>query len=360
MPPPAASRARSRKNGYQYRELPPAFPANGQPRARHLGRAGGSVTLRWAFFLWFFASTAFSQTPPPGRSSNDESPAAAQTKPNAEDQEKPQDSAQPSTLEVKPGPPVLKQKDLWAGTGVLHPLLRMSKYILQDQKAIWTSPFHTSKQDMKFWAVFGTATAAFIATDQWSVKQLPNSSSQVSVSKWASLAGSAYSLIPISAGFYFIGTGTHEERLRETGLLAFETLIDCTLVVEAVKLAADRARPLESDGKGHFWDSPNGRVNSGVPSGPAIHAGALASAIAHQYPHPRIVPILAYALASTVVVARVGARQHFPGDVVAGSAMGWFIGDYVYGRRHNRDLDQKRTVAQKVLDHVSIGAEVNQ
>ena len=121
---------------------------------------------------------------------------AAQTKPNAEDQKKPQDGAQPSTPEVKPGSPVLKQKDLWEGTGVLHPLLRMPKYILQDQKAIWTSPFHTSKQDMKFWAVFGTATAAFIATDQWSVKQLPNSSSQVSVSKWASLAGSAYSLIP--------------------------------------------------------------------------------------------------------------------------------------------------------------------
>jgi uncharacterized protein (TIGR03435 family) len=51
------------------------------------------MTLKWAFFLWFFASTAFSQTPPPGSSSNDQSPAAAQTKPNAEDQEKPQDSA---------------------------------------------------------------------------------------------------------------------------------------------------------------------------------------------------------------------------------------------------------------------------
>ena len=317
------------------------------------------MTLRWAFFLWFFASTAFSQTPLPASSSTDQSP-AAQTQPNADEQHQHQDGAQPSTPDVKPGPPVLKQKDLWEGTGVLHPLLRMPKYILQDQKAIWTSPFHTSKQDMKFWAIFGSATAAFIATDQWSVKELPNSSSQVSVSKWASLAGSAYSLIPVSAGFYFIGTGTHEERLRETGLLAFETLIDSTLVVEVLKLAADRARPLESDGQGHFWDSPNGRLNSGFPSGHAINAWALASVIAHQYPHPRIIPVLAYGLASTVVVARVGARQHFPGDVVAGSAMGWFIGDYVYGRRHNRDLDQKRTVAQKVLDHVSIGAEVNQ
>jgi hypothetical protein len=220
------------------------------------------MTLRWAFFLWVFASTAFSQTPLPGSSSTDQS-TAAQTQPNADEQNKHQDGAQPSTPDVKPGSPVLKQRDLWEGTGFLHPLLRMPKYILQDQKAIWTSPFHTCKPDLKFWVVFGPATAAFIATDQWSVKQLPNSSSQVSVSKWASLAGSAYSLIPVSAGFYFIGTGTHEERLRETGLLAFETLIGSTLVVEAVKLAANRARPLESGGKGHLRTAPTAGLTRG-------------------------------------------------------------------------------------------------
>jgi len=55
----------------------------------------------------------------------------------------------------------------------------------------------------------------------------------------------------------------------------------------------------------------------------------------------------------------VGARKHFPGDVVAGSAMGWFIGDYVYGRRHNSVLD-KPTIAQKILDHISLGAEIQQ
>ena len=85
---------------------------------------------------------------------------------------------------------------------------------------------------------------------------------------------------------------------------------------------------------------------------------ALASELAHQYPNPRIVPILVYGLASTVVVARVGARKHFPGDVVAGSAMGWFIGDYVYGRRHNRGLDEKVSVTERILDHVHLGVEV--
>jgi hypothetical protein len=35
--------------------------------------------------------------------------------------------------------------------------------------------------------------------------------------------------------------------------------------------------------------------------------------------------------------SRLAARQHFASDVLIGSAMGWFIGDYVFARRHNRD-----------------------
>lgn len=266
------------------------------------------------------------------------------------------DEAPKTALEVAPGSPVIKSKDFWNETGYLHPFLRMPQYILHDQKDIWLSPFHTKKSDAKYWAIFGVGTAALIATDQWSVKQLPNSPAQVSVGTWASRVGAAYTLIPMSAGFYFIGTAGHDDRLRETGLMAFESLIDTTLFGEAVKLAANRARPLETNGTGRFEDSPNGRINSGFPSGHALNTWALASVIAHQYPHPLIYPILAYGLATTVVVARVGARQHFPGDVVAGSAIGWFIGDYIYGRRHNRELDHKPTISERILDHVQIGA----
>src|SRR5258707_15737218 len=122
----------------------------------------------------------------------------------------------PSTLEVTPGAPVIKEKDLWNETGYLHPFVRMPKYILHDQKAIWTSPFHTTKEDAKWWAIFGLGTGVLIATDKHTVNQFPNSSTQVSVSTWGSRFGAAYSLVPISAGFYFIGTGGHEERLRET------------------------------------------------------------------------------------------------------------------------------------------------
>ena len=319
------------------------------------------MTPRFAVLLLFLSSAALGETAPPDSRLPDLPPLEEQAKPDDTTQNKPAGEAQRSTvLEVEPGPPVIKQKDLWVGTGYFHPFVRMPKYIWQDQKGIWTSPLNTTKADVKYWVIFGAATAALVATDRWTVKQLPNSSTQVSVSTWGSRFGAAYSLIPISGAFYFIGSGTHEERLRETGLIAFETLIDSNLVVEAVKLAAGRARPLESYGRGHFEDNPGGRWNSGFPSGHAINTWAMASIIAHQYPHPRLIPVIAYGLATTVVVSRVGARQHFPGDVVAGSAMGWFVGDYVYGRHHNRDLGQKRTISQRVLDHVHLGVEVQQ
>jgi Membrane-associated phospholipid phosphatase len=292
-------------------------------------------TLVVPFALLSFAAHGLSQTTPP-----------------------PEEETKGSVIEVTPGSEVIKQKDLWNETGYFHPFVRMPKYFLQDQKAIWTSPFHTAKEDIKWWALFGAGTGILIATDKHTVNAFPNSKDQVSVSTWGSRFGASYSLIPITAGVYFWGTAGHHDQMRETGLIGFETLIDSAIVVEAVKLVADRARPLEGNGKGRFESSTGSRLNSGFPSGHAINTWALASVIAHQYPHPLIVPIVAYGLATVVVVSRVGARQHFPGDVVAGSAMGWFIGDYVYGHRHNRELDQKPTIAQKILSHVRIGAAI--
>jgi membrane-associated phospholipid phosphatase len=262
----------------------------------------------------------------------------------------------PTAIQVTPAAPVLKNKDLWDQTGLFHPFRRMPRFVAHDQAAIWTSPVHTARSDIKWWAIFGGATAALVATDQWTVKQLPNSHGQVTVSTWGSRFGSAYCLIPVSAGFYLIGSGRHDDRFRETGLIAFETLIDASLVGETIKLISSRARPTDSDGKGHFLDSPN-RWSSSFPSGHATSTWALASVIAHEYPTP-VVKIVAYGLASTVVISRVGARRHFPGDVVAGAGLGWFMGDYVYGKRHNRSLDHKPSAVRSVLDHVHFGASI--
>src|SRR5450631_4208798 len=95
----------------------------------------------------FLVSAAFCQTPATDATAQNP-PTDEQTKAGQDGQ---QGTAQRSTIDAEPGAPVIKRKDLWEGTGYLHPFTRMPRYILQDQEAIWTSPFHTAKKDVKLW-----------------------------------------------------------------------------------------------------------------------------------------------------------------------------------------------------------------
>jgi len=54
------------------------------------------------------------------------------------------------------------------------------------------------------------------------------------------------------------------------------------------------------------------------------------------------------------VGSRFAARQHFASDVVLGAAMGWFIGDYVFAKRHNRELDRPSAI-ERVMSHMHLG-----
>jgi membrane-associated phospholipid phosphatase len=265
----------------------------------------------------------------------------------------PGQEANRSVIRPAPGGAVIKSQDLYEGTGYFHPFVRMPNYIWQDQKAMWTSPFHTSKRDMKWWFIFGGATGALIATDKYVSRNAPNNPTLNTLGNDVSYLGEAYTLIPIASGFYFLGTAYGSDHFREAGLLSFEALADVTILQVVMKSIADRQRPTEGNGSGRFEDSTGARYSSSFPSGHAIETFAIASIFAHEYPHKLWVKILVYAYAGGVVGARLAANQHFPGDVMAGGAMGWFVGDFVYGKRHNPELD-KPSITRKILDHVQI------
>ncbi len=302
------------------------------------------VLLCLGLVLPVYAQTGNEQSPETNR------PTSAQT----QSQPTP-DQASRSVTQPKAGGQVIKQKDLYDRTGYFHPFVRMPKYILSDQKAIWTSPFHTSKKNAKWWVIFGAGTGALIATDKYVARNAPNPHWLQTLGSDVSYLGDPYTLIPIGAAFYFGGTATGHDHLREAGLLSFEALSNVTIMELALKSVFDRQRPDEGHGNGEFWASASPRYNSSFPSGHAILTFAMASVFAHEYRHTLWVKILAYGYAGGVMGARLAANKHFPGDVLAGGAMGWFVGDYVYGKRHNPDLDGKSSFTQKILAHVRIG-----
>jgi len=323
--------------------------------------------------LVLFLTPAFAQTDrlaasdpeltgPQAGAASDKTPAASdQDKPGAAaDRDKPPENAQGqsrdrSVIQPKPAGEAIKPKDYSDATGMWHPFTRMGGYVLMDQKGIFTSPFHTAKKDAKWWVIFGAGTGGLIAADKYISKNAPNARWLQTMGNDVSYLGEAYTLLPIAAGLYFGGTALHSDHFRETGLLSFESLADVTILELALKSVFDRQRPTEGHGNGEFEASTGPRYNSSFPSGHAIETFALASVLAHEYPHKRWVKILAYTYAGGVVGARLAANKHFPGDVLAGGAMGWFVGDYVYGKRHNPALDKKPTLKQQIVDHVRIG-----
>jgi len=234
------------------------------------------------------------------------------------------------------------------------PLVRnLTRNVLLDQKTIWTSPFHMNRRTAPWWVGFGAATAVLLVTDHQSAGALPVSGASVRVGNDLSNIGSAYSVAAVAGGFYAIGVFTDNTKARETGFLAGEALLDSTIVVQALKFAAGRQRPNSPDA-GEYFDR-----GASFPSGHSIAAWSLASVVAHEYGHHRYVPFLAYGLAAVVGGARFTSRAHYLSDVAAGSAMGWFIGRYVY-EAHQPHSDSRSYSVTPILDpaHASYGVSV--
>jgi len=217
--------------------------------------------------------------------------------------------------------------------------------ILRDQRAIWTSPFHLNRGDAKWGIPLTLSFAGLLASDRHTSGSLVKNGDNLSrlrISRDISHLGAAYTTGGVAAGFYLIGRATHNARARETGVLAMESLVDSTIVVEALKGVSQRQRPTVDDSSGEFFDG-----GSGFPSGHTITAWSVATVIAQEYgQHRPLVRFGAYGLATAVGIARYTGRNHFLSDVLVGGAMGYGIGRYVYRKHHDPALDSlngKRT-----------------
>jgi hypothetical protein len=89
---------------------------------------------------------------------------------------------------VKPGAEAIKPKDYYERGGTLHQFRRMPKFILADQYRIWTSPFHTSKSDAKWWAIWGGTVGGLIAADRYIERSAPTNDTLVRVGSRATVA----------------------------------------------------------------------------------------------------------------------------------------------------------------------------
>lgn len=215
------------------------------------------------------------------------------------------------------------------------------KNILHDQKAIWTSPFHLDRGDMK-WVVPGSiGLMGLFTTDRITGDEIGEADGQVTVSRRISNVGSIYSLSAVAGAFYFVGRAKKDTRARETGLLSAEAMINSIIVEGALKEITQRARPLDGIERSEFFDG-----GSSFPSGHSTQAWAVATVIANEYKHRPAVQIAAYGIASAISVARFTGHKHYISDVVAGSALGYGIGKFVFKAHHRESLESDGAISK--------------
>ena len=108
-------------------------------------------------------------------------------------------------------------------------------------------------------------------------------------------------------------------------LASVEAGLTWVALSEALKLAVDRSRPSEGRGAADFGHEK--RSDSSFPSLHTALAWSVVTPVAQRYDAPWL-----YGVAALTNVARVSSRDHWLSDTVAGSVLGYVVGDW-FGKR---------------------------
>ena len=193
------------------------------------------------------------------------------------------------------------------------------KRFLLDQKAIWTSPLHIKPVDAMWILPLAAVTGTMIGSDQHTMTDLIHIdlNDQQHFNTLSNAGIAALGVAP--ATMYLWSLNHYAPQAHETGLLSGEALVDALAFSEAIELVTRRDRPNVNFAKGNFFSS--NAFGGSFPSNHATAAWALASVMSDEYPG-WLMKTATYGLATTVSVSRVLAEQHFPSDVLIGSAAG--------------------------------------
>lgn len=204
---------------------------------------------------------------------------------------------------------------------------------LRDQGAIWSSPARLRDSNAAGPILLVLATAGAITADHQAMSSAVTHNATTNDRAVQASNGLLGGFVAAPAMLYGMGWLRHNEHATETGLLGAEAMADSVAVNEVLKLVSMRERPEVDNAKGRFFQTGVG-ADSSFPSNHCAVAWSSAAVLASEYNGP-LTKIAAYGLATGVSFTRVIGQQHFPSDVLVGSAVGWMIGRYVV-HRHRR------------------------
>lgn len=199
--------------------------------------------------------------------------------------------------------------------------------VWDDIKATFTAPAYWDTRD---WLIAGgvaasVGTVAVFDEDIQKAVQRNRNTTLDDIAKGVQGFGNEYAPGVIGA-FYLGGMVFDNPEAKVVALDATSaSIIASGLVLYPVKYTVGRARPGANRGAYHF--SPFSGSDS-FPSGHTTEAFTLATVIAEHY-HSIWIDVGCYGIASAVGYARLDLNYHWASDVLAGAALGTFVGHVV-------------------------------
>lgn len=130
-----------------------------------------------------------------------------------------------------------------------------------------------------------------------------------------------YALIGAAGTAFALG----DDRMRNTGLIAMQSIAAATGVSVVGKYAVNRARPEEERGPWSRVGDGYSRSDASFPSGHSAVSFAAITPFAKEYNAPWL-----YGVAALGSAGRVAGRKHWVSDTVAGSVIGYAIGSWLW------------------------------
>lgn len=137
--------------------------------------------------------------------------------------------------------------------------------------------------------------------------------------------GNAFVAAGISGAVYAGGLLLEKDRVRETGLMMFETLAFAGLTTTVIKSLAGRSRPYLEEGPYRFHGPTFSLDRTSMPSGHSTVAFSISSVLAARF-HSTWAGIGLYSLAALTAASRVYDDEHWLSDTFFGAAVGTAFG----------------------------------
>ena len=159
-----------------------------------------------------------------------------------------------------------------------------------------------------------------------------------------------------AAGGAIFGSGliVKNEKLADTGFLAFESVAYAGALEEGIKFVTGRKRPNSSDNQFQF-SGPGGKAfNSSFVSGESTVAFAFASSVSAVWKNPWVTWPL-YMFAGAVGAQRITDNKHWLSDVVGGAFLGDAVGKNIVHFHYRRNVDG---VLQPYITQDAVGLQM--